>query len=146
MPPQLLSLVIFGIQQLLTHEPEIAAEIHRLLSSGDPTAADWAALHAKAAAKGYLDYVKASALHSAAPTLAIPADVIVKVLPPPAAAPVSASTAASATPGNGGPTGAQSQTPAASQTPGPVTVQADTPIRAGVIPLPITIATEPAKA
>lgn len=73
MPPQLISLGIFAIQQLIIHEPEIAAEIKALLTKADPTPAEWDALHAKIALKGYLDYVPASAL--------IAAPVAVKVLP-----------------------------------------------------------------
>lgn len=57
MPPQVLSLLVFGIQQLITHEPEIAAEIKSLFSKADPTPEDWASLHAKIAAKSYDDYV-----------------------------------------------------------------------------------------
>lgn len=102
MPPQAVQLAIFLIQQLITHEPEIAAEIKALLTKADPTDDEWKALHDKVIAKGYRDYVPASALPpvlpvnqpAAAPALAVtPATapvpaiaaepVPITVLPPP---------------------------------------------------------------
>lgn len=83
MPPQLLSLIIFGVQQLIAHAPEIAAEISALLTKTEPTADDWKALHDKVAAKSYRDYVPASAL----PPVAAPA------APGPVAAAVAAAVA-----------------------------------------------------
>jgi hypothetical protein len=81
MPPQTLSLIIWGIQQLIQHEPEIAADIKALMTKADPTDADWQTLHAKVLAKGYFDYVPASAL---------PQTVPIKVLPPPGDQPAAA--------------------------------------------------------
>jgi hypothetical protein len=62
MPPQLISLGIFALQQLITHEPEIAAAIKALFTKADPTPDDWNALHAKVALKSYSQYVPASRL------------------------------------------------------------------------------------
>lgn len=88
MPPQTLSLIIWALQELIAHEPEIAAAIKLLFTKADPTPADWQALHDKIALKSYRDYVPASALHATAPDLAMNAGtpVPITVLPTPAAA------------------------------------------------------------
>jgi hypothetical protein len=84
MPPQTITMAIWLLQELIQHEPEIAAEVKALLTKADPTDADWDALHAKVHAKSYADYVPASALPpAAAPGAALPADVKIKILPPP---------------------------------------------------------------
>ncbi|HVV01395.1 MAG TPA: hypothetical protein VHH88_08535 [Verrucomicrobiae bacterium] len=62
MPPQIVSLIVFGLQQLIQHEPEIAAEIKTLFTKTEPTAADWMQLHLKVAAKSYADYVPVTVL------------------------------------------------------------------------------------
>jgi len=68
MPPQLLSLICFGLQELITHEPEIAAEIKALFTKSDPTKEDWQKLHDKVS-KRYCDYVPASQLSAPQPAL-----------------------------------------------------------------------------
>jgi hypothetical protein len=89
MPPELVSIGIFALQQLITHEPEIASAIKELFSKADPTAEDWAALKAKIHAKSYRDYVPLTALPlpAVAPAPALPAEqeqpVKVTVLPTP---------------------------------------------------------------
>lgn len=96
MPPQAVQLAIFLIQQLIAHEPEIAAEIKALLTKSDPTDDEWKALHNKVIAKGYRDYVPASVL----PQVAAPGPAVTPATPvtpvtarsqsiPPAAAPES---------------------------------------------------------
>lgn len=62
MPPQTVTLAIWLLQQLIEHEPEIAASIKLLLTKAEPTDAEWDALHAKVAAKSYRDYVPDTAL------------------------------------------------------------------------------------
>lgn len=62
MPPQLLQLAVFGLEQLITQAPKLYADIAALFSKGQPTADDWQALRDKIGAKGYFDYVPQSDL------------------------------------------------------------------------------------
>ncbi len=62
MPPQLLQLAIFGIEQLITQAPKLYADIAALFSKGQPSAADWQALRDKINEKSYWDYVPQSDL------------------------------------------------------------------------------------
>ena len=75
MPPESVQLGLFVIEEAIKYEPAIAAAIRDLFTKADPTPADWQALRAKVAGKGYRDYV---------PTTALPADTAAT----PAAAPV----------------------------------------------------------
>jgi hypothetical protein len=79
MPPQLIAFALQLLEMLITHSPEITAEIKALLTKADPTDADWDALHAKVAAKSYRDYVPATALPQP-----VPISVLAVPLPPPA--------------------------------------------------------------
>lgn len=53
MGPAAIQLGVFGVQELLKHAPELIAEFQELFKSGAPTSDQWAALHARIAAKGY---------------------------------------------------------------------------------------------
>lgn len=62
MPPQLLQLAIFGLEQLIAQAPKLYADIAALFQKGNPTAADWQALRDKIGSKSYFDYVPQSDL------------------------------------------------------------------------------------
>lgn len=55
-------LVIFGIQELIKYEPQIAAAIGALFAKTDATEADWQALQAKYTRQSYESIVKKSGL------------------------------------------------------------------------------------
>lgn len=77
--------LLFALQEAIKLEPQIADGIRQLLTKGEPSDADWEALHAKYAAKSYWDYVPGSALpRPATPAPELPAaPVQVRVLPTP---------------------------------------------------------------
>lgn len=56
MPPQILQLLLFGLEEAIKLTPSIMAEIQSLFSKPNPTANDWAALRARVLAKSYEDY------------------------------------------------------------------------------------------
>lgn len=62
MNPALLAAIVALIQEAVTLEPSIAAELQALFSLQNPTPADWEALRTKVLSKTYQDYVPASAL------------------------------------------------------------------------------------
>jgi hypothetical protein len=80
-------LAIFAIEEAIKEEPAIAAALKDIFTKADPTAADWAALRARIAAKDYADYVPDSAL-SAAPAPAPAAAPALTVLDASVTAPV----------------------------------------------------------
>jgi hypothetical protein len=55
-------LVIFGIQELIKYEPQIAAAIGALFAKTDATEADWTALRTKYARQSYESIVTESGL------------------------------------------------------------------------------------
>lgn len=68
MPPEMASLVIFGVQELIRQTPAIADDIRALLDKNDPNDQDWDNLRVKVMAKKYRDYVPASDLPPDAPS------------------------------------------------------------------------------
>jgi len=62
MSPTIAQLVIFALQELLTHAPGMATEIQAILAKTDVTNEDWEALRAKVGSKSYHDYVPDSSL------------------------------------------------------------------------------------
>jgi hypothetical protein len=62
MPPQILTLAVFLVEELIKATPALAAEFQTLFASGTPTAADFAALRAKIAGESYAALVPASEL------------------------------------------------------------------------------------
>jgi hypothetical protein len=67
MSPAYAQLVLFGLQELIQHAPELAADIQALLTKPDATPADWEALRARVKAKSYFDYVQKSSLQQPTP-------------------------------------------------------------------------------
>ena len=58
MPPAVLSLVLFGIQELIKNAPGLVAEFQTLFSqTTPPTDADWDALRARVSGKSFDDYM-----------------------------------------------------------------------------------------
>jgi len=68
MSPTLAQLIIFALQELLTHAPSFVVEIQAILNKPDATNADWEALAAKVTTKSYHDYVPDSVLPKPTPT------------------------------------------------------------------------------
>lgn len=68
MSPQIVQLVIFAVAEAVKAYPQLKAEIGAVLSKENPTPADWEALRAKVAEKGYFDFVPDSALPRTAVT------------------------------------------------------------------------------
>lgn len=62
MNPALLAAIISLVQEAITLEPSIQAELQTLFSQSNPTPADWEALRQKVLSKTYGDYVPATAL------------------------------------------------------------------------------------
>ncbi len=62
MNPATIALVVGLIEQAITEAPALAADLQKLFASGQPTAADFAALRASVAAESYGQFVPASSL------------------------------------------------------------------------------------
>jgi hypothetical protein len=62
MSPALISLILSLVQEAITLEPQIAAQLKELFAKENPTPADWEALRVQVLGKTYADYVPASAL------------------------------------------------------------------------------------
>lgn len=62
MSPELLQLIIFGIEQAITQAPALAADLKEIFSSGNPSPADFATLRAKVASETYGQLVPDSQL------------------------------------------------------------------------------------
>lgn len=62
MPPQVLTLVIFGIEEAIQQTPALIADLQQIFASGTPTAAQFAALRAKVASESYQSFVPQSGL------------------------------------------------------------------------------------
>jgi hypothetical protein len=60
----LIPIILFALQQAIRHVPGLAVDISDMLrnSLDDPSAADWASLHAKYGGKTYESMVKDSGL------------------------------------------------------------------------------------
>ncbi|HEV2210869.1 MAG TPA: hypothetical protein VG167_19010 [Verrucomicrobiae bacterium] len=67
MTPVALAAILSLVEEAITNFPTIAADIKGIFSKANPTPADWQTLRAQVLAKGYKDYVPASALPSAPP-------------------------------------------------------------------------------
>jgi len=85
MPPQVLQLGLFVLEEAIKQTPALISEFQALFASGQPTAQDFAALRAKVAGESYASLV---------PSSAIPANVV--PIPATTAAPVPTETAAPA--------------------------------------------------
>jgi len=57
-----LQLAFFIVEEAIKEGPALYADLQKLCAKADPTAADWAELRAKVAAKTYFDYVPNTAL------------------------------------------------------------------------------------
>lgn len=57
MTPEIISLILFGVQELVKRAPALATEFQALFASGNPTAEQWDALRARVAAKSYEELV-----------------------------------------------------------------------------------------
>jgi hypothetical protein len=53
MPPEAVIAVIDGIEELISLEPKLAADIKALFTSGNPTDADFDALRARVTSRSY---------------------------------------------------------------------------------------------
>ncbi|MGD0744146.1 MAG: hypothetical protein ABSA45_03230 [Verrucomicrobiota bacterium] len=73
MNPAMLALLISLIEEAVKITPAVVEDFKLIFNNPEPVPADWEALRAKVLAKGYGDYVPASAL---------PPDNVVKVPPP----------------------------------------------------------------
>jgi hypothetical protein len=67
MSPNLIALIIALVQEAITLEPSVMAELQALFTLPNPSPADWEALRQKVLAKSYADYVPASALAASSP-------------------------------------------------------------------------------
>lgn len=62
MTPQLIFAIIALVQEAITLEPELQAQLQTIFSKPNPTPEDWQALRLQVLGKSYADYVPASAL------------------------------------------------------------------------------------
>jgi len=62
MSPQLLQLIVFGLQQAIQAAPAVVADFQALFANGAPTDADFDALRSKVAGESYAQFVPASAI------------------------------------------------------------------------------------
>jgi hypothetical protein len=62
MPPQVLTLVIFGIEEAIQQTPALIADLQQIFASGAPTAAQFEALRAKVASESYQQFVPDSSI------------------------------------------------------------------------------------
>lgn len=67
MEPEVLNLVIMGIEFVVNEEPTVAAELKAIFSKPNPTPDDWKAMRAAVLAKSYEQLVPNSALNTAPP-------------------------------------------------------------------------------
>jgi hypothetical protein len=82
MPPEIINLAIFGVEEAIKLAPGLATEFQTLFSSGNPTPADFAALRSKIAAESYELFVPSSVLPPDANDIS--ANKITPPIPPPA--------------------------------------------------------------
>lgn len=94
MSPALIAAIIALIQEAITLEPQIAAELSAIFALGNPSPADWEALRAKVLAKSYTDYVPATML----PPSAVPILAAIASLGPVETAPISQTSASTPAP------------------------------------------------
>jgi len=62
---ELIGLAIKGIQAAIKYAPGLIEDLREIFSKGNPTEADWQALHDKVASKSYRDYVPESSIPKA---------------------------------------------------------------------------------
>lgn len=67
MSPQLVTLILALVQEAITLEPSIAAELQTLFAKQNPTPADWESLRQSVLSRTYKSYVPASALPGSTP-------------------------------------------------------------------------------
>jgi hypothetical protein len=84
MPPQVIQLAFFVLQEAIRIEPALAEDIRALLSKTDPTSEDWDALRARVQGESYAELVPATALPPEPPTAAPAPAPLEAVAPAPA--------------------------------------------------------------
>ena len=97
MNPALIALIMSLVEEAIKDAPGVVEDLKLIFNNPNPVPADWEALRAKVLAKGYADYVPASALPPenvvalSTPVQSAPAAAAAPEAPPaPAAAPAAA--------------------------------------------------------